>query len=260
MMKKFVCLFALAALTALAFAGSAAALSDAEYKKLMKDSSEFAEADKELTKAWNEAKKALGKNDFENLKKEQKAWIDSGRDKRAKKLIADGMSSDVAYAVATRDRAKELRGSIIQYGASTRHDAYMKAARAFVKEHKFPNGDAIGEEDLGLERFFLHGSRFFHGCRFLCGDGFPCRDSGLLFLRGCGGLFLRCGCCAERSVLPGRHCTFRLAGCAFFLMSGDRNGLRGFPGGGNRSPFCFRIIFHRKKGSEDLFSCIELLY
>ncbi len=37
--------------------------------------------------------------------------------------------------------------------ADARHEAYMKAARAFVKEHKFPNGDAILEEDLGMEEF-----------------------------------------------------------------------------------------------------------
>ena len=63
------------------------------------------------------------------------------------------MPSDAAYAVATSDRAKELRGSIIQYGANTRHEAYMKAARIFVKDHKFPDGGAIFDEDLGIEDF-----------------------------------------------------------------------------------------------------------
>ena len=143
----------LAVSAALVFASAASALSDAEYKKLMKESPAFAKADKELTQAWNEAKKALGKGDFDKLKKEQQAWIASGRDKRAKALIAGGMSHAEAYAAATGERAEAIRGSL-KVGskpapaADARHAAYMKAAQNFVENHEVPNGWKIENEDI----------------------------------------------------------------------------------------------------------------
>jgi uncharacterized protein YecT (DUF1311 family) len=152
-MKKFVSLFVMAVSATLVFASAAAALSDAEYKKLMKESPAFAKADKELTQAWNEAKKALGKGDFDKLKKEQQAWIASGRDKRAKALIAEGMSSAEAYAAATGERAEAIRGSLKggskpAPAADARHAAYMKAAQTFVEKHELPNGWKIDNEDI----------------------------------------------------------------------------------------------------------------
>ena len=111
-MKKLLSLFVLAVSVALVFAGAAAALSDAEYKKMMKDTPAFAKADKELNQAWSAAKKGLDKAEFAKLKKEQEAWIASGRDKRAKALMADGMKSGLAYASATRERAQEIREKI----------------------------------------------------------------------------------------------------------------------------------------------------
>lgn len=91
---------------------SASKLSDAEYLKMKKNSPAFAEADNELTKAWNEAKKVLGKNEFNKLKKEQQAWIAGGRDKRANALIKDGVARDEAYATATEERTEEIRGKL----------------------------------------------------------------------------------------------------------------------------------------------------
>lgn len=111
-MKKFVSLFVLAVSVAFVFAGAAAALSDAEYKKMKKETPAFAKADKELNQAWSEAKKTLGKSDFAKLKKEQEAWIASGRDKRAKALMDGGMKSGLAYASATRERAQEIREKV----------------------------------------------------------------------------------------------------------------------------------------------------
>ncbi len=96
----------------LLFAASAFALSDAEYKRMKKESSAFAKADKELTQAWNEAKKVLGKSDFNRLTKEQRNWIASGRDDRAEQLMDDGTPRDEAYAAATRERVKVIRTNI----------------------------------------------------------------------------------------------------------------------------------------------------
>ena len=96
----------------LLFAASAFALSDAEYKKMKKDSPAFARADKELSQAWSEAKKVLGKSDFNALKKEQQEWIAKGRDRRAKALMNEGMSRAEGYAAATRERTKVIRTNI----------------------------------------------------------------------------------------------------------------------------------------------------
>nr|MCR5347237.1 hypothetical protein [Fretibacterium sp.] len=79
--------------------------------------------------------------------------IASGRDKRAKALIAEGMSRAEAYAAATRERAKAIRGSLKggskpAPSSDARHAAYMKAARAFVEKHKLPDGEDILAEDV----------------------------------------------------------------------------------------------------------------
>ena len=125
---------------------SAMALSDSEYKKMKKNSPEFNKADKELTQAWNEAKKTLNKSDFNRLKEEQREWIAGGRDDRAEMLIDEGMSRAGAYAVATRERVKEIRSSLIHF--DTRQEAYMKTARDFIEKHKFPDGEKINDEDI----------------------------------------------------------------------------------------------------------------
>ena len=136
------------------FAASALALSDAEYRRMKQDSPAFAKADRELTQAWNEAKRALGKSGFDRLKKEQREWIVSGRDERAEELMDGGMSRSEAYAAATTERVREIRGSLKSGGAaptaSARHGAYMKAARDFVENHRFPDGETISDEDLSL--------------------------------------------------------------------------------------------------------------
>ena len=56
-------------------AAPAFALSDAEYKKMMKDPT-FAAADKALNAAWKEAKKSLPFYEFDALKRDQKQWVE----------------------------------------------------------------------------------------------------------------------------------------------------------------------------------------
>ncbi|MBQ7262138.1 MAG: DUF1311 domain-containing protein [Synergistaceae bacterium] len=155
-----------------ALAAPALALSDADHKKMLKDPA-FAAADKELNQVWAGLKKSMPKDAFEALKEDQRAWVAKGRDEAANaKMKSEGLSRVAAYAAATRERAEALPGLARQYaspkpkaspkaggkgtsasGTDARREAYLKAARAFVEEHKFPDGEAIEPEDLGMEDF-----------------------------------------------------------------------------------------------------------
>ena len=91
-------------------AGSALALTDAEYREMLKDPG-FAAADKALNQAWAEAKKVMPKAAFEALKKEQGVWVAKGRDTEAKELMEDGMEAPKAYALATEMRTEAIRAA-----------------------------------------------------------------------------------------------------------------------------------------------------
>ena len=99
--------------TLLLLAVPAFALSDAEYKELMKDKA-FAKADRALTQAWGKVKNSFpntkaGRAAFERLRKDQRAWIASGRDEEAEALMdREGYPRAKAYARATEMRAGYL--------------------------------------------------------------------------------------------------------------------------------------------------------
>ena len=103
-MKK---VFAVVALV-LAMAGAAFALSDEEYTSLKKSNADFARADKRLTQVWKKLKADLSKSVFAELQKDQREWIDTGRDEEADVLMNDGYSRAEAYTIATNNRADEL--------------------------------------------------------------------------------------------------------------------------------------------------------
>lgn len=103
MLKKILYLAALLSML-LVFVPSAFAMSDADYKKLMKNSA-FAKSDKALNAAWKDAKSSLSQGEFNKLKAEQRTWVKTGRDKRAKALMQNGMSKAEAYTQATNERA-----------------------------------------------------------------------------------------------------------------------------------------------------------
>ena len=87
------------------------ALSDSEFRELMKDS-DFKAADKELNNAYKQAQNSMAKSEFEQVKREQRQWIKTGRDNEAKKLIREGYSKSEAYTAATLNRAKKISESI----------------------------------------------------------------------------------------------------------------------------------------------------
>ena len=89
-------------------AGSALALTDAEYREMLKDPG-FVAADKALNQAWAEAKKVMPKAAFEALKKEQGAWVAKGRDTEAKELMKNGMEAPKAYALVTEMRMRAIQ-------------------------------------------------------------------------------------------------------------------------------------------------------
>ena len=89
-------------------AGSALALTGAEYQEMLKDPG-FIAADKALNQAWAEAKKVMPKAAFEALKKEQGAWVAKGRDTEAKEFMKNGMEAPKAYALVTEMRMRAIQ-------------------------------------------------------------------------------------------------------------------------------------------------------
>ena len=89
-------------------AGSALALTGAEYQEMLKDPG-FVAADKALNQAWAEAKKVMPKAAFEALKKEQGAWVAKGRDTEVKEFMKNGMEAPKAYALVTEMRMRAIQ-------------------------------------------------------------------------------------------------------------------------------------------------------
>ncbi len=107
-MKHFVTAFAALCL----ISSSAFALSDSEYKELMKDSN-FAQKEKELSQIWTEAKAKLSAEHFTYLQKEQKEWLSTSRDKEAEDFLkAEKVSRAKAYADIADQRIDDIRGAI----------------------------------------------------------------------------------------------------------------------------------------------------
>ena len=103
--------FGLGAALVVCAAGCAFALTDAEYKTLMKND-EFKAADAQLNTAWKLAKSRLTPAEFEKLKAEQKKWIARGRDAAAQRSIKESETPKAeAYAMVTEERAAEITKS-----------------------------------------------------------------------------------------------------------------------------------------------------
>ena len=103
-MKRLISVFILVFLIAL----PAFALSDAEYLKMRKSSSDFARADKRLNQVWSSLKKSLPKTVFSVLERSQAEWVKTGRDDEASAYMDDGYSRMEAYTMATNARADDL--------------------------------------------------------------------------------------------------------------------------------------------------------
>ncbi len=93
------------------FAIPAFALSDAEYLR-MKKNRDFAEADRELTRVYNDAKDKMSFSAFTELRKSQREWLKTGRDRQARELIRDGETRLNAYTEVTLQRVTFIMNAI----------------------------------------------------------------------------------------------------------------------------------------------------
>ena len=94
------------------------ALSDEEYIRLQRYPA-FAEADRSLASAYNDAKDAMTHLAFEDLRESQREWIDYGRDREARRLIRQNYSRVEAYTEVTRRRTAYIRQQISEHSART---------------------------------------------------------------------------------------------------------------------------------------------
>ena len=94
------------------------ALTDEEYIRLKRYPA-FAEADRSLASAYNDAKDAMIRSAFEDLRESQREWIDSGRDREARRLIRQDYSRVEAYTEVTRRRTAYIRQQISEHSART---------------------------------------------------------------------------------------------------------------------------------------------
>ena len=85
---------------------SAMALTDREYKAMLQTSSEFRQADAELTRAWKRVYGLLNGREKRDLLENQRQWVKTGRDAAARKMR--GMGRAEAYAAVSRARAEYL--------------------------------------------------------------------------------------------------------------------------------------------------------
>ena len=109
----------LAALTLiLALYVPAHALSDEDYIRFKRNPA-FAEADRSLASAYNDAKDAMTHSDFEELRESQREWLDSGRDREARRLMREDYSRVEAYTEVTRRRTDYIRREISEHSART---------------------------------------------------------------------------------------------------------------------------------------------
>ena len=94
------------------------ALSDEEYIRLKRYPA-FAEADRSLASAYNDAKDAMNYIDFEELRKSQREWLDSGRDREARRLMRENYSRVEAYTEVTNRRVAYIRNETARHSART---------------------------------------------------------------------------------------------------------------------------------------------
>ena len=140
---------------------SALALSESEYRDLLKDS-EFSAADRELKQAWDYAKDNLAPDEFNKLKESQREWVKSGRDEAAEELMDfQGYSKVMAYTAVTNERIKAIREmsgqaattSAIQTGIVKADKDYITVIAEGAAENK----------QLALESAYIDAVRFAVG-------------------------------------------------------------------------------------------------
>lgn len=119
---------------------SAFALSNSEYRSMMKNS-DFARADKELNNVWKRLTKLLSGSALEQIKSEQREWVSSGRDFKAEELIDEDYSRVEAYTEAVNQRVHKL--TKIEFTSAKNADCYKhEEANVWLNIRRLKNSQA----------------------------------------------------------------------------------------------------------------------
>lgn len=176
-MKKYIrgiiiCIFSMMVIPDYIFA-----LNDTEYASFIKTSPFFADAEKRLNVAWNEAKTALSKDEFSDLQVKQKDWVSYGRDYLATQFIEKQKMSRVeAYTEATVQRVLLIKKYIMPECRAPRSQTGMLSiapshqASGLLKEEGligFPDDQPSWKIIIGA-----------------CKDGDRCMVTGILGING----------------------------------------------------------------------------
>ncbi len=94
------------------------ALSDEDYIRFKRNPA-FAEADRSLASAYNDAKDSMTHNAFEDLRESQREWVEYGRDREARRLMREDYSRVEAYTEVTRRRVAYIKQQIAEHSART---------------------------------------------------------------------------------------------------------------------------------------------
>ncbi|MBQ3892180.1 MAG: DUF1311 domain-containing protein [Mailhella sp.] len=151
-MKKAFIISAMA--LALAFGAAAQAkdyrMTDEKYDRFMRTDADFKNANDDLNALWKQIKGKLGKEEFDRLLKEQRAWI---RQQGRLAGAISGVSEVEAFTIVTRRRIKELDKVLASNGGARQEVPARKAA---------PGSQAAGKKTCGV-----FGSKYSENGRFL---------------------------------------------------------------------------------------------
>ncbi|MBO7385205.1 MAG: DUF1311 domain-containing protein [Clostridia bacterium] len=125
-------------------------MTDEKYDRFMKTDADFKNANDNLNAVWKQIKGKLGKEEFDRLLKEQRAWI-----RQQGRLAGEisGVSEVEAFTIVTRRRIKELDKVLAANGGARQEVPARKSA---------PGSHAAGKKTCGV-----FGSKYSENGRFL---------------------------------------------------------------------------------------------
>lgn len=106
------------------FAVDANALTEQEYQNLT-EVPHFKQADRDLSKAWNDVYSKLSGEYKKMVLSDQRKWVKNGRDRIAEEIMKDGVSFEEAYTIATYLRIGNLY--VIEYNNNLSESEYDSA-------------------------------------------------------------------------------------------------------------------------------------
>ena len=118
---------------------SAHALDDDAYRKYMRESRDFRDAEKELNGIWKKLSESMPPIEFGLVKSAQRDWVFYIRDAKAKKLIRDQkVDAAGAYAIVTMERVRFLR--LLSTGSDTGLSGRYDSGSGILTVEEMPDG------------------------------------------------------------------------------------------------------------------------